>query len=173
MQEVLGSNPGIFSFNFFLVYFCALLLRQRFRQHFLDSPWRKIMPGLVKSRLQNFICELDFIQGPVMRAFLYYEPFAEKRDKQLPKCKKELMQLSSIFEEKRGKKLQKLRQLCNVPICGKKETKKFQNWGYVFPIYGKKGLNAPKSQVTRKYHSNATSLEVFFMCRKKGAKCHF
>ena len=45
----------------FLWILCPkFLLRQEFRQHISDSPWPKTMPSLVKSRLQNLICELDF-----------------------------------------------------------------------------------------------------------------
>ena len=46
---------------YFLVYFCPkFLLRQEFRQPFLDSPWPKILPWIFKSRLQKLICEWDF-----------------------------------------------------------------------------------------------------------------
>ena len=38
----------------------ALLLRQELRQSFLDPPWPKIMPCLVKIRLQKCLCESDF-----------------------------------------------------------------------------------------------------------------
>ena len=48
------------------------------------------------------------------------------------------------MQKKWGKMLPKLMQLCS-------------------PFANKKGLNAPKI--------NATSMEIFFMCRKKGAKC--
>ena len=39
---------------------CELLLRQRFRQPFLDSPCPKIYGQYAKSRVQNLVCELDF-----------------------------------------------------------------------------------------------------------------
>ena len=59
MQEVQGSNPGIFVFTFF-VYLSTLLLRKKFRQPFLDLPWTKTMPLMIKIRLQTLLCELDF-----------------------------------------------------------------------------------------------------------------
>ena len=39
---------------------CALLLRPELRQPFLDSPWPKIRPCMVKIRLQKVLCEVDF-----------------------------------------------------------------------------------------------------------------
>ena len=49
----------------FIIYkiprnFRELLLRQKFRQHFLDSPRSKIYGQHEKSWLQNLMCELDF-----------------------------------------------------------------------------------------------------------------
>ena len=60
-SKVPGSNQGIFTFTYF-VYFCLkFLLRQEFRQSFLDSSEQKLMPWMVvKSRLQNFLCEIAF-----------------------------------------------------------------------------------------------------------------
>ena len=44
-------HPGIFMGD---------LLRLEFRQPFLDFPWPKIMPWIVKSRLQKPLCEREF-----------------------------------------------------------------------------------------------------------------
>ena len=53
-------ESGHFWFYFF-VYFCPkFLLRQEFRQRFLDSLWSKLMASMVKSRLQKLLCEMAF-----------------------------------------------------------------------------------------------------------------
>ena len=56
--QILLQNKFIFYKN--TRNFRELLLRQKFRQHFLDSPWSKIYGKHAKSRLQNLICELEF-----------------------------------------------------------------------------------------------------------------